>query len=194
MVTPEVRARHVQDWLVQVAREPEPYASRFREHLPPEMIAQIETVTATTWLPAQYHVAMADALRDAFGRTREHEYYRRAFVASMHGGAFGTLFAVGIRLFGLTPRAFLRWAAKGYDASFRNCGSLEGEVLDETRGRVVYRDLPKVCTDSDAWLESAQSTIYGVFDVTETNGIVRIDTSKRAEGAMIVELEWQARG
>lgn len=75
---PTVRARHLQDWLALVAREPAPYSQRFLERLPAEMVAEIEAVNAGTWLPAGHHVAMADALREAFGRAREHDYYRRA--------------------------------------------------------------------------------------------------------------------
>jgi hypothetical protein len=190
---PQVRARHLQDWLALVAREPEPCASRFLEILGREMITEVEGAHAQIWLPAAYHVAMADALREAFGPTREHAYYRRAFVASMRMPVFGGLFKVGIRLFGLTPRAFIHWASKGWKVSFRNCGALEGTVLADNRGVLVYSDLPRVCTDSDAWLESAQSTIYGVLDVTRTDGVVRIDMSGRARGEMRVEIEWWPR-
>jgi hypothetical protein len=187
---PAVRARHLQDWLALVAQEPAPYDRRFRERLPPEMVAQIEDVTSGTWLPAAYHVAMADALRDAFGRAREHDYYRRALVESVRRPVLGPLYQVGIRLFGLTPAACLRWASKGWDASFRSCGTLTGELLGEGRGRIVYRGLPSVCTDSDAWMESSQSTIYGVFDLTRTEGVVRLDASGRARGEMVVDIEW----
>jgi hypothetical protein len=158
------------------------------------MVSEIERVTPGTWLPAGYHVMMADALREAFGSAREHDYYRRAFVASMRLPVFAPFFDVGVRLLGLTPSSFLRWGSKGWNASFRNAGTVEGEVLGETRGRVVYRGLPKVCTDSNAWLESAQSTIYGVYDLTRTTGIVRLDTSGRAHGEMTAELEWRPRG
>jgi hypothetical protein len=190
---PEVRAGLLRDWLAFVAREPEPYAGRFVERLPREMVARVEQATARMWLPAAYHVAMADALRDAFGRAREHEYYRRAFVESIRRPVLRPLFDVGARLLGLTPASFVRWASKGYAASFRNCGSLTGEVLGEGRARGVYRGLPRVCTDSDAWVESAQSTVYGVLDLTHTEGVVRLDASGRARGEVILELEWVTR-
>jgi hypothetical protein len=191
---PTVRARHLQDWLALVAREPAPYNQRFRERLPVEIVTEIESVGAGTWLPAGHHVAMADALRDAFGRAREHDYYRRAFGESLRLPVLGPLFQVGLRLFGLTPATCLRWASKGWDASFRNSGTLVGEVLEPGRGRIVYAGLPNVCTDSDAWVESAQSTVYGVFDVTRTKGVVRLDLRGRAEGGMVVEVEWVAGG
>jgi hypothetical protein len=187
---PEVRAGLLRDWLAFVAREPAPYAGRFVERLPREMVTRIEEAPARLWLPAGYHVAMAEALRDAFGRAREHDYYRRAFVESVRRPVLRPLFDVGARLFGLTPAAFVRWASKGYAASFRNCGTLTGEVLGEGRARGVYCGLPPVCTLSDAWIDSAQSTIYGILDLTRTEGVVRLDTSGRARGEMIVELEW----
>jgi hypothetical protein len=190
---PEVRARLLRDWLSLVARESAPYAQRFAERVPREMVARIEETAARMWLPAAYHVAMADALRDAFGRAREHDYYRRAFVESIRRPVLRPLFDVGARLLGLTPAACVRWASKGWAASFRHCGTLTGEMLGEGRARGVYRGLPSVCTDSDAWIDSAQSTIYGVFDLTHTEGVVRLDTSGRARGEMVVELEWLTR-
>lgn len=115
--------RHLKDWLALVAREPAPYNQRFRDQLAPEIVAEIESVGAATWLPTGHHVAMADALREAFGRAREHDYYRRAFGESLRLPVLGPLFQVGLRLFALDPAMCLRWASKGWDASFRNLGA-----------------------------------------------------------------------
>jgi hypothetical protein len=50
-----------------------------------------------------------------------------------------------------------------------------------------------VCTASDAWLDSAQGSAYGVLDTLETAGIVRLDKSRRAEGELDLDLEWTER-
>ena len=96
----------------------------------------------------------------------------------------------GKRLFGTSPGTFLRWAHRGWDVSFRSCGHLKGEVLRPGLGRLVYTELPAVCTASDAWLDSAQGSVYGSLDVLEVDGVVRIDKSRRAEGRLEIELEW----
>jgi hypothetical protein len=66
-------------------------------------------------------------------------------------------------------------------------------VTSPTSGRLHYQDLPPVCTASDAWLDSAQGSAYGVLDMLETAGIVRLDKSRRAVGGFDLHLEWTER-
>ncbi|HEY8039941.1 MAG TPA: hypothetical protein VIF15_09120 [Polyangiaceae bacterium] len=187
---PVVRARHLQQWLENVTREEDPGRARFFASLPAEVRSTIEGASRVAWLPVALHVQLADVLRDAFGPARAHDYYRRAFAASLAHPPFDALVRTGARLLGLTPGSFLRWAPRGYETSFRNCGTLSTEALGPSRGHLVYRSLPGVCTASDAWLDSFQSTVYGVFDVLHIQGVVRLDKSRRGEGSVEIELEW----
>jgi hypothetical protein len=136
------------------------------------------------------HVELADLMLLAYGPARAHEHYRRSFADSLRRGIFGPLVRTGKRLFGASPATFLRWAHRGWEASFRSCGHLKGEVLGQGRGKLVYTELPAVCTASEAWLDSAQGSVYGSLDVLEVDGIVRIDKSRRVEGRLEIELEW----
>ena len=190
---PTFRARHLQEWLDNVEREEDPYRARFFAAIPADMRLAIESANRVSFLPVAYHVELADILLDAFGEARAHEYYRRAFAGSLRGPVFGPVLRTSTRLFGLTPASFLRWASRGWDSTFRNCGKLVGEVLSPTSGRLHYVDLPPVCTASDAWLDSAQGSAYGVLDMLETVGIVRLDKSRRAEGGLDLHLEWTER-
>jgi hypothetical protein len=189
-VLPQVRARHVQFWLELVERSDEPYRSRFLAALPPDVRAQAEGAAPATWLPIDLHVKLADVLRATFGVARAHDYYRHAMQASLAGPLFGPLVRTGIRLFGLSPATCVRWAPKAWEASFRNAGTLTGEILAPGRARLVYRDLPSVCMDSDAWIESSQGSAYGVLEMTRAEGLVRIDLGERANGGYSLEIEW----
>lgn len=189
---PVVRARHLQEWLANVRREEDPWRARFFDTLPAEARTTIEGATRVAWLPVALHVMLADLLLDAFGPARAHAYYRRAFAASLGRPPFDSLVRTGARLIGLTPATFLRWASRGWEGTFRACGSMRGEVLGSNRGRLFYESLPAVCTASDAWLDSAQGSGYGVYDFLGVSGVVRLDKSRRAEGGMHLELEWSA--
>jgi hypothetical protein len=90
----------------------------------------------------------------------------------------------------MSPVTFVRWGSRVYEAAFRNVGRLEGEVLGPGRARLTFLELPAVCTASDAWVMSTQGTTYGVYDILKTEGVVRLDTRARAEGKMVLELEW----
>ena len=84
----------------------------------------------------------------------------------------------------------LRWSPRAYQAGFRNVGELAGEVLGPQRARLVYSALPTVCTSSDAWMLSSQGSAYGAYDFLGIEGVVRLDTSGRSLGRMVLELEW----
>jgi hypothetical protein len=153
----------------------------------------IENAARLDWLPASFHALLADLVADAFGPVRSHEYYRRAFARALRGPFWDPIVRTGLRLLGLTPASFLRWAARGWEASFRNCGNLQGEALGLHRGRLRYVDLPTVLTASEPWLDSSQGSVYGVFDLCEVTGVVRLNKSGRAQGLLELELEWTER-
>jgi hypothetical protein len=190
---PLVRARHLKDWLIRVAREEDPWRTRFFDALPAETRTTIESAVRGQWLPMRLHVELADIMAHAYGPARAHEHYRRSFAAALHGGIFGSLVRTGTRLLGASPATFLRWAHLGWDASFRQAGGLRGEVLGPGIGRLVYSGLPPVCTASDAWLDSAQGSAYGTLDVLETEGVIRVDKSRRSEGRLELSIEWTER-
>jgi hypothetical protein len=192
-VAPLVRGRHLQEWLEAVGREPDPFRARFFAGLPAAMKSDILGTSGVTWLPVRYHVELADLMREHFGVARAHDYYRRQFAASMRGPVLGPLVRTGMALLGVTPASLIRWADKGWQSSFRGCGTMQGEMLGPGRGRLVYAGLPAVCTSSDAWLESSQGSAYGVYDLMRVDGIVRIDTSGRGEGRLVIDLEWTTR-
>jgi hypothetical protein len=189
-VEPLVRARHLQGWLLHVDREEDPWRARFFAALPDDTRRTIESSTRLQWLPAALHVKLADLVNEAFGPVRAHDYYRRAFALSLRGPVLGPLLRTGVRVLGLKPSSLLRWASHGWTASFRNCGQLTGEVVGPGHGRLVYSDLPDVCTASDAWLDSAQGSTYGALDTMGVSGVVRLDKSERARGRMVVDFEW----
>lgn len=187
---PQVRARHIQFWLELVERCEEPYRTRFFAALPPDVRAQADAAAPGTWLPIDLHVTLADVLHATFGATRAHDFYRHAMQASLAGPLFAPLVRTGARIFGLSPATCVRWAPKAWEASFRNAGTLTGEILEPGRARLVYRDLPNVCMGSDAWIESSQGSAYGVIEMTRAEGLVRIDLTERARGGYSLEIQW----
>jgi hypothetical protein len=192
-VEPLVRARHLQEWLVHVASEEEPYRTRFFDALPAETRRIIESAGRVEWLPAALHVRLAELVSEAFGPVHAHAYFRRGFALSLRGPVLGSLLRTAVRVVGLTPASLLRWAPHGWKASFRNCGELTGEVLEPGHGHLMYSGLPDLCIASDPWLDSAQGSAYGALDAMGASGVVRIDKSDRAKGRMVLDIEWSDR-
>lgn len=181
------------EWLSRIEREDEPWRTRFFDALPATTRAAIEDAPRLGWVPVDLHVELSEVVLAAFGPKRAHDYYRRAFADALRGPIFDALVKTGVRILGVTPAAMLRWAHKGWEASFRNCGVVEGRTIAPGRGEMLYSGLPAVCTASDAWLDSAQGSAYGALDVLGVAGIVRIDKARRAEGAMRLEFDWPER-
>jgi hypothetical protein len=190
---PLVRARFCQEWLANVEAQEEPYRSRFFAGLDAETRAAIDSATRVAWLPVAVHVRLADLTQEAFGAVRAHAYYRGVLAPSIQGPVLGPLLRTSARLLGISPQTFVRWSGRAYQAVFRDAGELVGEVLGPDRARLVYSGLPAVCTASDAWMVSAQGSVYGAFDVLGVDGVVRADLSARGEGGMVLNLEWIAR-
>jgi hypothetical protein len=187
---PLVRARHLHEWLTNVEREDDPWRARFFAALPPETRKTIEGTSRVEWLPAGLHATLADLVAEAFGPVRAHAYYRRAFAASLRGPVLGPLLRTGFRVLAMTPASMLRWAGHGWRSSFRNAGSVSGELLGPARGRLIYADLPAALTASEPWVDSAQGSAYGALDAMGATGVVRLDKSDRAQGRVVLEVEW----
>ena len=191
--TPLVRARFCQEWLTLIAKEPEPYRGRFLARVTDELRAEIDGASRVGWLPLSIHVTLSDILLSTYGVARAHDYYRRAFAESLRGPVLGPLMLTAARILGLSPASLVKWAPRAYDGSFRNAGTVTGEILGPGRARLVYADLPAMCATSDAWMTSPQGSAYGAYDVLGVEGVVRLDSRARAEGKMILELEWNER-
>lgn len=185
-----VRARNLQHWLELVAATEPPYPERFAQRLSPATHALITEAAPVAWLPAELHAELAEVTLAAMGVRRAHDYYRQAFVASMDGPLFGPLVRAGVAVLGLSPAGFLRWVDRVWDLSFRDAGSLRGEVLGPGHGRLLYRDMPRLCAASDAWVETMPSMNYGMLDLTRRSGVVRFIERDPAAGNFTIELEW----
>jgi hypothetical protein len=185
-----VRARHLQAWLEFVQAMEAPYPERFVQHLPAEIHKLIREASPVAWLPARLHAELAEVGLAAFGSRRAHEYYRWAFGRSIQGPLFGPLLRTGVAVFGLSPAAFLRWADRGWDLSFRDTGSIHGEVLERGRGRLFYSNIPQDLARSHAWVEAVASSYYGMLDFTRTSGVIRFVERDHAAGNFTLELEW----
>jgi hypothetical protein len=187
---PRVRTRFLHEWLANMENEPSRLRSRFFAALPGDVRSTIEGAARTTWLPVDLHVLLADLTLAALGPVAAYDYYRRSFSRSLQGPLLAPMLRTATRLFGLTPATCLRWANRGWEAGFRDCGGVRGEVTAPGRGRLVYEELPAVCIASDAWLDSSQGSAYGLLDLVGATGVARIDKSRRAERILIVDLEW----
>ncbi len=187
---PRVRARPCQEWLELVGKTEEPWRSRFFERLPREVREVIDAASRIAWLPLATHVTLAETMLETFGAVRAHSFYRHAATGWLTNPPLGPVLRTSARILDVTPSTLVRWAPRGWELIFKDCGVLTGESHAVGHARLIYSDLPAICTASEAWMASAQGSAYGVLDVVGFEGVVRLDTSAKSEGRMFLDIEW----
>jgi hypothetical protein len=190
---PAVRAKFLQQWLTFPEQFEPASAARLARLVNDEKRHAIQAAHALVWLPMTLDIEVVDAVAHAVGAQRYAELTRAFFLELMLRPPLGALLELGTKLMGLSPEAFLRWWDKGWGAVYRNCGRVGGYVDDERRGRVLYRNMPRLCLQSDAFVEAVVGTAYGVYALTGVEGVVRVTQRRVDQGELDLELEWQAQ-
>jgi hypothetical protein len=190
---PAVRAKFLQQWLTFPEQYDPSVAERLSKLVSSEKRQAIHAAHALVWLPMELDIEVVDAVAQVMGARRFSELTRAFFLQIMLRPPLGALFELGSKLMGLSPEAFLRWWDKGWGAVYRNCGRVAGFVDGPSRGRVLYRNMPKVCLRSDAFVEAVVGTGYGVYKLTGVDGVVRISERRVEHGELDLDLEWQVK-
>ena len=188
-----VRAKFLQLWL----RFPERYdadaAARLAEMIGEEKRKAILDVSMLSWLPIELDVEVVDAVARVMGPRRFNELTRAFFAEIVPKPPLGALLDLGTKMIGLSPQSCLRWWDRGWGAVYRNCGKVRGAVTGEGSGRVSYERMPRVCVQSEAFLEAVLSSSYGVYALTGYHGTVRIAQLQRDEGYLELAFDWRAK-
>jgi hypothetical protein len=189
---PAVRAKFLQHWLTFPEQYEPRAATRLSQLVSDEKRRAIQAAHALVWLPMTLDIEVVDAVAQVVGPAHFSELARAFFLEIMLRPPLGALFELGTKLMGLSPEAFLRWWDKGWGAVYRNCGTATGFVDDAEHGRVVYRNMPRLCLESDAFVEAVVATGRGVYALTSVEGGVRIVQRRIDDGALELEFTWHA--
>lgn len=190
---PAVRAKFLQHWLTFPEQFEPAAAARLAQLVDADKRRAIHAAHALVWLPMTLDIEVVDAVAQAVGARRYAELTRAFFLELMLRPPLGALLELGTKLMGVSPEAFLRWWDKGWGAVYRNCGRVTGYVDEQRRGRVLYRNMPRLCLQSDAFVEAVVGTGYGVYALTGVEGVVRVSQRRLDQGELDLELEWQPK-
>lgn len=131
-------------------------------------------MAGTTWLPMELDVAFADELLTSLGAPAAHQFYVDFTLATFGGSIIGPLVQGAIRLSGATPGVAIKWWPRGWEGLFRNAGKLSGELIADEHARLTYVDLPRMCVQSSAWVDSLRSALHAALALCEAGGNVTI--------------------
>ena len=71
--------------------------------------------------------------------------------------------------------------------------SVKGFAEGEGRGRVIYRRMPPLCLQSDAFIEALLGTAHGVYALTGVDGEVRVVQRNAGRGELEFGFAWRPR-
>lgn len=190
---PAVRAKLLQHWVALAERHDAALTARIAKHLSDDKRQSILSAAALDWLPIELDVEVIDAVAQAMGAARFSAFARAYFLEVMPRQPLAGLLELGTKLMGLSPESFLRWWGKGWDAIYRDCGTVRSSLEAPYRGRVVHQQVPAVCLRSEAFVEALLGSAYGIYALAGTTGVVRVASIEPALGHLELQFEWRPR-
>jgi hypothetical protein len=155
----------------------------------PEPVRQ--GLTATTRLalvPASWDAALAKAIAQELGDAATRAVARASMLQSLRGPLLGGLGSGVLRLFGMQPGRFFRWADKAWGHVTKGCGDLEAEVVEDSSAILALRGMPHSLAIPE-YLTYVAGTLESIFDLCRVTGTVA--ESGRPDGARFTA-SWRA--
>jgi hypothetical protein len=191
--TPAVRAKFLQLWLASFERYEPSGAAKLTQIVGESKRRAVAELSMLRWVPIELDVEIVDAVASVLGPVRFGEFTRAYVAEIMPRAPLGALIDLGTKMIGVSPQSFLRWWDKGWNAVYRAVGKVKGLAVDASHGRVVYEHMPRVCIESEAFVDAIVSTAYAVYTWTGRHGVVQVSALDRAGGYLELALAWHAR-
>lgn len=190
---PAVRAKILQHWLAFAEGYDATSAARLAPLLSARKRATIRDTASLAWLPMALDIEAVDAVAEAMGPKRFSAFARAFFLEIMPRPPLSALFDLGTKLMGLSPESFLKWWSKGWDAVYRDCGTVRCVFDGSSRGRLVFENMPRMCLASEAFVELQVCAAYGIYTLAGTSGVVRVGALDPKAGTLELVLEWRQK-
>jgi hypothetical protein len=183
-----VLAQHLKQWLAFAEGSLEASVrERYWTTMPRDLERSIRDAAPLTFLPVGHSVRMSEHTLAALGPRRAHQFHTDSFTRILRTPRFGPMLRTGVRLLGLSPASFARWADKGWSAMFRDCGVVRGESVAAKCARIRFDGMPAEVLRSGPWVQSCASGAEGILVFCRASGVVRL---LREEHGFVIELEW----
>jgi hypothetical protein len=189
---PAYRISSARTMLAQLDRLFPETGERVRAALPEETLALVRESLSLTWIPAETHHQIADAVYSALGERDYRALWRKVFLDMVQTPLLKPFFEATIRLFGATPAGLARWTAKGYTLATRGLGTLQLAADDPVARRVEIEHIgyPPALAVSGAHVAGTAGSFEGYLDVTRKTGSVTVLENTPARGYARFEIAW----
>lgn len=101
-----------------------------------DSLKQIGTAGILSWLPAEHHARIFDAVRSVLGQPGAVSFWRDVMSANLDQPLLRPLVQGGVRLFGANPSSVIRMSPRAWSLVARDCGT---HLVSRGEGRVEVR-------------------------------------------------------
>ncbi len=186
-VTPAVRASHLKDDLVALARLGAPVERRVTERLAPGTLEAIREATRIAWVPVELNARLADAVHAEAGEDGARAWGRLSILHALETPLLAGLVKVAVSLLGRTPVAYFKYAPLVWNAIYRECGSLSAAPDGAGGARITAGPLPSALA-TVGYVTALAGSFEGAFTFCEVTGTVSVEPG--AFGAPVYVARW----
>jgi hypothetical protein len=173
---PSVRAFWPQRLLVQLERHDARASRLARARLDAGVLNGILEASRTSWVPIDQHLALLRAIHGELGDMSFEAFIRGQFSGAIRESFLKSMFLSGLRLFGRSRLALTRLFPRGFDAVYRNVGSMESRIAEDGRGSFIeLSSAPPALTTDPMFGLALRAALLGLLDVAKVAGRVELD-------------------
>jgi hypothetical protein len=143
--TPLVRANWSKSTLRHLRRFPEEKRDAVRREIGNDTLSQIRSAGVLSWLPAEHHARIFDAIRNVFDEAGAVAFWRDVMLTNLDQPLLRPLVQGGLRLFGGTPYSLYRMSPHAWSLVTRDCGAhsiVRGSGSVEAR--ILFDEVPRI--------------------------------------------------
>jgi hypothetical protein len=133
---PEIRANWSKHSVRCIRQLPDDKRGAVLAKIGDDTLGRIRRAGVLTWLPAEHHGRLLDAVRSVLSHWGAISFWRDAMYANLHDSMLRPLVQGGIHLFGGTVYSVIRMSPRAWSLVTRNCGT---HLVSRGEGRVELR-------------------------------------------------------
>jgi hypothetical protein len=133
---PSIRANWSKHALRFVRRLPPTQRDAILREIGSDTLEQIGFAGILSWLPAEHHARIFDAVRNVLAQPGAIALWRDVMTANLDQPLLRPLVQGGLRLFGATPSSVIRMSPRAWSLVARDCGT---HLVSRGEGRIEVR-------------------------------------------------------
>jgi len=146
------------------------------------------------WIPFRLQVGILDSMRRQMTPEQWKASQRQLMLGYLDKPMLRGLFDTAVRMLGMSVATLSKWAPRGYDALFKNAGSLRFEVGHEPcEVALILEDFPPELFASGSFADALQAAFEVIFTLVKTEGRVQVSELDLKLGHARYTLRWNAK-